>query len=129
MIEAERSIYDHVVYDSDTESQMAESFEVKDEVKVYTKLPAWFKIDTPLGSYNPDWAVLMEMDGAERLYFVVETKNTGTGTVIDDLLKASEQDKITCGRKHFDALGAEANYVVASNYETLLDQISSSGAN
>ncbi|MDG1858015.1 MAG: restriction endonuclease subunit R, partial [Emcibacteraceae bacterium] len=72
MIETERSVYDHVVYDSDTESQMAESFEINDEVKVYAKLPAWFKIDTPLGTYNPDWAVLMEMDGTERLYFVVE---------------------------------------------------------
>lgn len=124
MIEAERSIYDHVVYDSDTESQMAQSFEVSDEVKVYTKLPAWFKIDTPLGSYNPDWAVLMEMDGTERLYFVVETKNTGTGTVIEDLLKASEQDKIACGRKHFEAIDSGASYVVASSYDTLLDQVS-----
>lgn len=124
MIEAERSIYDHVVYDSDTESKMAQSFEINDEVKVYAKLPSWFKIDTPLGTYNPDWAVLMEMDGTERLYFVVETKNTGTGTVIEDLLKASEQDKIACGRKHFEALNSGANYVVASDYDTLLDQVS-----
>lgn len=127
MIEAERSIYDHVVYDSDTESKLAESFEINDEVKVYAKLPSWFKIDTPLGSYNPDWAVLMEMDGAERLYFVVETKNTSTGTVVEDLLKASEQDKIKCGREHFKALGEDAKYLVASDYETLLDQISSGG--
>ena len=124
MIEAERSIYDHVVYDSDTESKMAQSFEINDEVKVYAKLPSWFKIDTPLGTYNPDWAVLMEMDGTERLYFVVETKNTGAGTVIEDLLKASEQDKIACGRKHFEALNSGANYVVASDYDTLLDQVS-----
>lgn len=125
MIETERSIYDHVVYDSDTESKMAEAFEINDEVKVYAKLPSWFKIDTPLGTYNPDWAVLMEMDGAERLYFVIETKNTSTGTVVEDLLKASEQDKIKCGREHFKALGEDADYLVASNYETLLDQISS----
>jgi len=125
MIEAERSIYDHVVYDSDTESKMAQSFEINDEVKVYAKLPSWFKIDTPLGTYNPDWAVLMEMAGTERLYFVVETKNTGTGTVIEDLLKSSEQDKIACGRKHFEALNSCANYVVASDYDTLLDQVSS----
>ncbi len=111
MIAAERSVYDHVVYDSDTESKMAESFEINDEVKVYAKLPAWFKIDTPLGTYNPDWAVLMEMDGAERLYFVVETKNTSTGTVIEDLLKANEQDKIRCGREHFKALGEDARYI------------------
>ena len=67
----------------------------------------------------------MAMEGAERLYFVVETKNTSTGTVIEDLLKASEQDKIKCGREHFKALGEEAKYLVASDYETLLDQISS----
>jgi type III restriction enzyme len=67
----------------------------------------------------------MEMDGAERLYFVIETKNTSTGTVVEDLLKASEQDKIKCGREHFKALGEDADYLVASNYETLLDQISS----
>lgn len=125
MIEAKRSIYDHVVYDSNTESKMAESFEINEEVKVYTKLPSWFKIDTPLGSYNPDWAVLMEMNGLERLYFVVETKNTNTGTVIEDLLKTSEQDKIKCGRNHFNALGEDTEYLVASDYETLLDQISS----
>jgi restriction endonuclease len=54
----------------------------------------------------------------------VETKNTGTGTVIEDLLKASEQDKIACGRKHFEAIGSGASYVVASSYDTLLDQVS-----
>ena len=123
MIEAERSVYDHVVYDSDTESQMAESFEMNDEVKVYAKLPAWFKIDTPLGSYNPDWAVLMEIDGEERLYFVVETKNTNTGAVVEDLLKGTEQDKIKCGREHFKALGEDAKYLVASDYETFLNQV------
>ncbi len=123
MIEAKRSIYDHIVYDSDTESKMAESFETNSDVKVYAKLPSWFKIDTPLGTYNPDWAVLMEMDGIERLYFVVETKNTNTGTVVEDLLKSTEQDRIKCGRAHFEALGTDAKYIVASNYETLLNQI------
>ena len=124
MIEAQRSVYDHVVYDSDTESKLAEAFETNDEVQVYTKLPSWFKIDTPLGTYNPDWAVLMKMDDKEHLYFVIETKNTNTGVVIEDLLKQSEQAKIHCGREHFKALGEEARYLVASNYETLLDQIS-----
>lgn len=123
MIEVVRSIYDHVVYDSDTESRMAESFEINDEVKVYAKLPSWFKIDNPQGTYNPDWAVLMEMDGAERLYFVVETKNTCTGNVYEDLLKPSEQDKIKCGHEHFKALGEEAKYIVASDYDTLLNHM------
>ncbi|MEC8067112.1 MAG: DEAD/DEAH box helicase family protein [Pseudomonadota bacterium] len=118
MIEAEKSAYDHVVYDSDIESGLAQSFEKNDEVKVYAKLPGWFKIDTPLGSYNPDWAVLFELDGQEKLYFVVESK----GTVFEDMLRDVEQAKIHCGHEHFKAIGEEARYMVASNYETFVDQ-------
>lgn len=119
MIEADKSAYDHVVYDSDIESGLAQSFEKNDEVKVYAKLPSWFKIDTPLGSYNPDWAVLFELDGQEKLYFVVESK----GTVFEDMLRDVEQAKIHCGHEHFKALGEEARYMVASNYETFFDQV------
>ena len=118
MIEAEKSAYDHVVYDSNIESGLAQSFEKKNEVKVYAKLPNWFKIDTPLGSYNPDWAVLLELDGQEKLYFVVESK----GTVSEDMLREVEQAKVCCGREHFKALGKEARYMMASNYETFFDQ-------
>ena len=60
MLKSEKSVYDHVVYDSDVEHDFAEAFEKSEEVKVYAKLPDWFKIDTPLGTYNPDWAVLVE---------------------------------------------------------------------
>ena len=120
MIEAEKSAYDHVVYDSDIESGLAQAFEKNEEVKVYAKLPGWFKIDTPLGSYNPDWAVLLELDGQEKLYFVVESK----GTVFEDMLRDVEQAKIHCGREHFKALGEDARYMVASNYETFIDQAS-----
>ncbi|MCP4762635.1 MAG: DEAD/DEAH box helicase family protein, partial [archaeon] len=73
MLESQKSVYQHVIYDSDVEAEFAKSFEQSEDVKVYAKLPAWFKIDTPLGSYNPDWAVLIERDGKEKLYFVVET--------------------------------------------------------
>lgn len=118
MIEADKSAYDHVVYDSDIESGLAQSFEKNDEVKVYAKLPSWFKIDTPLGSYNPDWAVLFELDGQEKLYFVVESK----GTVFEDMLRDVEQAKIHCGHEHFKALGEDARYMVASNYDTFVDQ-------
>ncbi len=118
MIEADKSAYDHVVYDSDIESGLAQSFEKNDEVKVYAKLPGWFKIDTPLGSYNPDWAVLFELDGQEKLYFVVESK----GTVFEDMLRDVEQAKIHCGHEHFKALGEDARYMVASNYDTFVDQ-------
>ena len=66
MLESQKSVYGYVVYDSDVEAEFAKSFELSDDVKVYAKLPDWFKIDTPLGSYNPDWAVLVEMDGQEN---------------------------------------------------------------
>lgn len=121
MIEAEKSAYNHVVYDSDIESGLAQSFEKNDEVKVYAKLPGWFKIETPLGSYNPDWAVLFELDGQEKLYFVVESK----GTIFKDMLRDVEKAKSECGHKHFKALGEETNYIVASNYETFMDRATS----
>ena len=74
MVESQKSVFDHVVYDSNVELKFASSFERSDDIKLYAKLPDWFKIDTPLGTYNPDWAVLVEGDGKEKLYFVVETK-------------------------------------------------------
>ena len=121
MIQAEKSAYDHVVYDSGPESRLAEAFEKNDDVKVYAKLPNWFKIDTPLGTYNPDWAVLFQLDGTEKLYFVVETK----GSVFEDMLRGKEGDKIKCGHEHFKALGEEAKYIVAENYETFLNKATS----
>ena len=69
-------------------------------MKVYAKLPGWFKVPTPLGTYNPDWAVLVEKDGAERLYFVVETKSS----LFTDDLRDKESAKIECGKAHFKAL-------------------------
>ena len=82
---------------------MAKEFEKNSNVKVYTKLPGWFKIDTPLGTYNPDWAVLFEMDGKEQLFFVVESK----GTMGFEFLRPSEQGKIECGKAHFKELAAQ----------------------
>jgi type III restriction enzyme len=77
MLAATKSVYDRVVYDSaGVERTFAEQLEKNEAVKVYAKLPGWFKVPTPLGTYNPDWAVLVEKDGAERLYFIVETKSS-----------------------------------------------------
>src|SRR3954451_25271887 len=70
-----KSVFEHVLYDSaGVERTFAEQLEKNESVKVYAKLPAWFKVPTPLGSYNPDWAVLVEIDGEERLYFVAKRK-------------------------------------------------------
>jgi len=120
MIEAKKSVYTHIVYDSDVESQFAEAFERSDDVKVYAKLPTWFKIDTPLGSYNPDWAVLIERNGEEKLYFVVESK----GSLFTDALRPIEKAKIDCGREHFKALDADVNFMVANDFDALTDSIS-----
>lgn len=118
MLEAEKSVYDHVIYDADVEARLARSFETSDDVKVYAKLPGWFKIDTPLGGYNPDWAVLVEVDGRPRLYFVVESK----GSLFEEDLRAKEQAKIDCGRAHFQALQTEATFCVANDFAAFADQ-------
>ena len=76
LMDTAKSIYEHVVYDSTTERDFADAMEKNDAIKLYAKLPGWFKVPTPLGSYNPDWAVLVEEDGTQRLYFVVETKSS-----------------------------------------------------
>ena len=97
-------IYEYTVYDSDIEREFAERLDANDDVKVFAKLPDWFKIPTPLGSYNPDWAILVEKDGCERLYFVVETK----GTDLFGQLPPPQQAKIKCGEAHFAALDRDA---------------------
>jgi len=121
MLEAEKSVYDHVIYDSDVEEEFARKFEANDEIKVYAKLPGWFKIDTPLGTYNPDWAVLVELDGEQKLYFVVETK----GTLVIDALRPAEKAKIACGEKHFEALGSDVEFTVANTYESFSNKVAS----
>jgi type III restriction enzyme len=114
-----KSVYEHVVYDSNTERDFADALEKNDAIKVYAKLPGWFKVPTPLGSYNPDWAVLVEQDGNERLYFVVETKSS----LFTDDLRDKESAKIECGKAHFRALTVEdsrAQYVMARTLDDLL---------
>lgn len=120
MLESKKSVFDHVVYDSDVEADFARSFELSEDVKVYAKLPGWFKIDTPLGSYNPDWAVLVELDGKSRLYFVVESK----GSLFSEALRVSEKAKIECGQEHFKALDNDVEFMVANNYTTFSEKVS-----
>lgn len=107
MVVVGKSVYDHIVFDSETEFLFAKRLEGNDDVKLYAKLPDWFKIDTPLGSYNPDWAILIDKDDGvgEQLYFVVETKSS----IFSDDLRASEQAKINCGIAHFEALSKDRN--------------------
>ena len=119
MFESHRSVYDYVVYDSDVERGFAEQLENNESVKVYTKLPDWFKVPTPLGSYNPDWAVVIEDNGLNKLYFVVETK----GSIEGKDLRPKEQAKIRCGEKHFAALGNDAKFVKADSFQRFTERV------
>ena len=119
MFESHRSVYDYVVYDSDVERGFAEQLENNESVKVYAKLPGWFKVPTPLGSYNPDWAVVIEDNGLNKLYFVVETK----GSVEGKDLRPKEQAKIRCGAKHFAALGNDARFMKADSFQKFAECI------
>jgi len=126
LMDATKSVYEHVVYDSNTERDFADALEKNDAIKVYAKLPGWFKVPTPLGNYNPDWAVLVEQDGAERLYFVVETKST----LFTEELRGREWAKIDCGRAHFKALAvgeSPARYEVARSVDDLLSMAAAHG--
>ncbi len=100
-VKVEHSVYDYVIYDSPTvEKPMAEALDNDPDVKMYFKIPSRFKIETPIGTYNPDWAVYLTKNGEEKLYFVLETK--GTTNFIH--LQPSEQMKIHCGKEHFKTL-------------------------
>lgn len=112
-----KSPYNYVVYDSKIESTLATQFEESSNISVYAKLPDWFKIETPLGTYNPDWAVLWKDKDEEKLFFVVESK--GSTGLFD--LRPKEQAKINCGIKHFDAIGGEM--IVASGIEDVEDYV------
>ncbi|MDR5763817.1 MULTISPECIES: type III restriction-modification system endonuclease [unclassified Caballeronia] len=119
LLDTKRSIYDHVIYDSDTERNFAEALETNDGVVLYAKLPSWFQVPTPLGPYNPDWAILFDLEGTQRMYFVVETKSS----LFTDDLRSKEDAKIECGKAHFAALGAGENparYLVATSFGDVL---------
>jgi type III restriction enzyme len=92
----DKTLYDYVLVDSNVERDFVKELDHREDVKFYFKLPFWFKIETPIGTYNPDWAIVFEND--RRLYFVAETK----GTNKLDELKLSEKQKIRCGKKHFE---------------------------
>lgn len=111
-----KSVYEQVMYDSKVEREFAEQMEKQEEVRLYAKLPTWFKIPTPLGNYTPDWAVLVDTNEGERLYFVIENK----GAVHVKDLRHKEEAKIVCGKKHFKAIAGSGagsvQYVLAKEW-------------
>ena len=112
LIPASKSIYGDIIFGSDIEKKFVEGLEKLDQVLLYFKLPSWFKVSTPMGGYNPDWAVLwQERDPHgepldKRLYFIYETK--GTLSLYD--LRPNERRKIVCGMEHFIEALKISNY-------------------
>jgi type III restriction enzyme len=99
--DSEKTIYSAFIpLDSGVENQFAKDCETSENIKFYFKLPNWFKIPTPIGNYNPDWAIVFEDD--KKIYFVAETKDTGTPIVDLTKLSTDEQMKIKCGKAHFN---------------------------
>ena len=121
-LESQKSLYDLVVVDSQgVEMNFAKNLESHNEVAVYTKLPNGFYINTPVGHYNPDWAIVFkEGDDIKHVYFVAETK----GSLEESQLRESEKSKIACARKHFATIAdSSVTYSVVRNYEDLRNVI------
>lgn len=102
------SVFDRVIYDSEIERKFAEDLDKREDIKLFVKLPSFFKVETPIGSYNPDWAIVKHNDNT--IYLVRETKSTKNF----EKLRNSEADKIKCGRKHFEAIGTDFDVVTNS---------------
>lgn len=106
-IAVKKSVFDTVIYDSEIERRFAEELDKREDIKLFVKLPGWFRVETPVGEYNPDWAIVKHFD--ETIYLVRETK----GTKDFEKLRNSEAEKIKCGRRHFEALNV--NFDVITN--------------
>lgn len=121
-IESKKSLYDLVVLDSmGVEKNFAESLEREDDVVVYTKLPRGFYINTPMGKYNPDWAVAFREGSVKHVYFVAETKGND---LLSSQIRSSEKSKITCAMRHFDAISdGSLIYSVVKDYQSLYDVV------
>lgn len=115
-VKVDHSVYDYIVYDSSSiERPFAVALDNDPDVKMFFKIPDRFKIETPIGTYNPDWAVYLTKNGEEKLYFVLETK--GSASFMD--LRTREQLKIHCGKKHFEALDNGIELQVATDWNKL----------
>lgn len=119
---ANKHLYDHILYDSTNEKTFAESVDTSNEVAVYVKLPNGFFISTPVGKYNPDWAIAFHEGKVKHIYFVAETK----GSMSSMQLREIEKAKIHCAREHFKAISTSSVvYDVIDSYAALLDKVMS----
>lgn len=124
-IESEKSLYDLVVVDSwNTERPFAEELEKRDIVEVYTKLPRGFYINTPMGHYNPDWAIVFKEGVVKHIYFVAETKGASKYLVKSSNISGIEGAKIECAKQHFSSIsGSDVKYDVVRSFGELFDVI------
>ena len=119
-VDSDKYLFDHVLYDSTVEKEFAQDCEKNEKVNKYIKLPSWFKIPTPLGTYNPDWALFIRDDTEdEKLYFVAETKTDKTSHSTN----SKEAAKIQCGKAHFDAIGNDVLYSQCGSLADVFDKI------
>ena len=119
-MKADKHLFDHIVYDSTNEREFAKELDAASEVAVYVKLPNGFYISTPVGHYNPDWAIAFKTGTVKHIYFVAETKGS-----MDSLeLREIERAKIHCAREHFKAISGEnVVYDVVDSYRALLEKV------
>lgn len=119
-MKAQRHLYDHIVYDSTNERDFAADLDTNTDVAVYVKLPDSFYIATPVGHYNPDWAIAFYEGTVKHIYFVAETK----GSMSSMQLRLIEESKIHCAREHFKAISnGNVVYDVVDSYQALMDKV------
>ncbi len=119
-MKAKKHLYDHIVYDSSNEQKFATELDTNTNVAVYVKLPDGFYISTPVGHYNPDWAIAFYEGTVKHIYFVAETK----GSMNSMQLRLIEESKIHCAREHFKAISnGEVVYDVVDSYQSLLELV------
>jgi type III restriction enzyme len=120
VLEVKKHVYDYVKTDSDVERKFAKDMENENDIMIYAKLPHKFKIPTPVGSYNPDWAIVFNTKKIKYIYFIAETK----GSMATLQLKGSEDLKIQYARKHFKLLEKDnIKYDVIDNYDSLVNKL------
>lgn len=119
-MKAKKHLYDHIVYDSSHERDFATDLDTNTDVAVYVKLPDGFHISTPVGRYNPDWAIAFYEGTVKHIYFVAETK----GSMNSMQLRLIEESKIHCAREHFKAISnGNVVYDVVDSYKSLLEKV------
>ena len=119
-VKTKKHLYDHIVYDSTNEKNFAMELDTSKDVAVYVKLPSGFYISTPVGKYNPDWAIAFYEGDIKHIYFVAETK----GSMNSMQLRQVEESKIHCAKEHFKAISNDSVvYDVVDSYKSLLDKV------